>query len=57
MNLEGTRHVIIEMPEHNPGIMGGTMRLGKRQTIFKGASKIKQLYGNPEFVEERHRHR
>ena len=23
------------MPEHNPGQMGGTMRLGKRKTVFK----------------------
>ena len=23
------------MPEHHPGDMGGTMRLGKRKTIFK----------------------
>lgn len=23
------------MPEHHPGDMGGTMRLGKRTTIFK----------------------
>jgi CTP synthase len=23
------------MPEHNQGQMGGTMRLGKRKTIFK----------------------
>lgn len=22
------------MPEHNPGQMGGTMRLGKRETFF-----------------------
>lgn len=22
------------MPEHNPGQMGGTMRLGKRRTVF-----------------------
>jgi CTP synthase len=27
--------VVIEMPEHNPGQMGGTMRLGKRRTLFK----------------------
>lgn len=27
--------VIIDMPEHHPGQMGGTMRLGKRRTIFK----------------------
>lgn len=58
MNPEGTRHVIIEMPEHNPGQLGGTMRLGKRQTIFKThQSKIRQLYGNKDYVEERHRHR
>lgn len=24
--------LVIDMPEHNPGQMGGTMRLGKRQT-------------------------
>lgn len=27
--------VIIDMPEHNTGDMGGTMRLGKRTTVFK----------------------
>ena len=31
-----TKHpVVIEMPEHNTGQMGGTMRLGKRKTVFK----------------------
>ena len=31
-----TKHpVVIEMPEHHPGELGGTMRLGKRKTIFK----------------------
>ncbi|XP_071957068.1 CTP synthase 1-B-like [Antedon mediterranea] len=50
--------VIIEMPEHNPGDMGGTMRLGKRKTLFnKDKSVIKKLYGDVEVVEERHRHR
>ena len=39
--------VVIEMPEHNQGMMGGTMRLGKRETVFKaGTSIMKQLYGN-----------
>lgn len=28
------------MPEHNPGQMGGTMRLGKRRTIFKTTNSI-----------------
>lgn len=33
-----THPVVIDMPEHNPGQMGGTMRLGKRTTIFHGDS-------------------
>jgi len=51
--------VVIEMPEHNPGQLGGTMRLGKRRTIFKKHAKsiTKQLYKNVDFVDERHRHR
>ncbi|XP_055549686.1 CTP synthase [Wyeomyia smithii] len=50
--------LIIKMPEHHPGNMGGTMRLGKRTTIFKkDKSIIKQLYGNVDEIEERHRHR
>lgn len=54
-----TQHpVVIDMPEHNPGQMGGTMRLGKRKTIFKNVeSVIKQLYRNKDCIEERHRHR
>ena len=31
---------VIEMPEHNPGQMGGTMRLGKRRTVFKDKDSI-----------------
>jgi len=27
--------VVIDMPEHNTGRMGGTMRLGRRATIFQ----------------------
>ena len=58
MDPEGTRHVVIEMPEHNVGMLGGTMRLGKRRTIFRiRKSKVCKLYGNVEYVEERHRHR
>lgn len=26
--------VVIDMPEHNQGVLGGTMRLGKRETHF-----------------------
>ncbi|XP_058451431.1 CTP synthase [Malaya genurostris] len=54
-----TKHpLVIDMPEHHPGMMGGTMRLGKRTTIFKkDNSTVKQLYGNVRQIEERHRHR
>lgn len=50
--------VVIDMPEHNPGDMGGTMRLGKRKTVFTTKdSVLRKLYGDEGFVEERHRHR
>ncbi|XP_046847624.1 CTP synthase 1-like isoform X2 [Xenia sp. Carnegie-2017] len=50
--------VVIEMPEHNPGHLGGTMRLGKRTTVFKSEkSSIYKLYGCKEYIQERHRHR
>ncbi|XP_058504344.1 CTP synthase 1-like [Solea solea] len=55
---ESKHPVVIDMPEHNPGQMGGTMRLGKRRTIFKSnTSVLKKLYGDSDYVEERHRHR
>ncbi|XP_040020483.1 CTP synthase 1 isoform X1 [Gasterosteus aculeatus] len=57
-NPESTHPVVIDMPEHNPGQMGGTMRLGKRRTIFKSSTSVlRKLYGGVEFVDERHRHR
>uniref|UniRef100_A0A8C4UE29 CTP synthase n=1 Tax=Falco tinnunculus TaxID=100819 RepID=A0A8C4UE29_FALTI len=50
--------VVIDMPEHNPGQMGGTMRLGKRRTLFQTKNSImRKLYGDHDFLEERHRHR
>lgn len=54
----GTKHpVVIEMPEHNPGELGGTMRLGRRTTLFKtDKSILRQLY-QKDSIEERHRHR
>uniref|UniRef100_G3NYC8 CTP synthase n=1 Tax=Gasterosteus aculeatus aculeatus TaxID=481459 RepID=G3NYC8_GASAC len=55
---ESKHPVVIDMPEHNPGQMGGTMRLGKRRTIFKtNSSVLRKLYGDAEYVDERHRHR
>lgn len=42
-----TNAVVIDMPEHNPGQLGGTMRLGKRRTTFTTQSSVlRQLYGN-----------
>jgi CTP synthase len=49
--------VIIEMPEHNTGQMGGTMRLGKRKTLFTKDCVLRKLYGDVDSVDERHRHR
>jgi len=53
-----SKKVIIEMPEHHTGQMGGTMRLGQRETIFKSVdSTAQKLYKNKKSVFERHRHR
>lgn len=50
--------VVIDMPEHNQGDLGGTMRLGIRPTRFVSSnSNIRVLYGNKEIIHERHRHR
>lgn len=57
VNPETKNPLVIDMPEHHPGQMGGTMRLGRRTTLFKGESVIRRLYGNGESVDERHRHR
>ncbi|EDW70325.2 CTP synthase isoform X4 [Drosophila virilis] len=58
INPETTNPLVIDMPEHHIGQMGGTMRLGKRTTIFsEQTSIIRKLYGNPRTVDERHRHR
>jgi len=51
--------VVIDMPEHTHGEMGGTMRLGKRRTVWKTEdSVLRKLYNSPhDYVDERHRHR
>lgn len=36
--------LVIDMPEHHPGIMGGTMRLGKRTTCMKPSVIRKYKY-------------
>ncbi|XP_050520849.1 CTP synthase 2 [Daktulosphaira vitifoliae] len=60
INLNAKEPLIVEMPEHCPENKGGTMRLGKRTTIFKNNSSfsnIYKLYGRRQQIEERHRHR
>lgn len=49
--------VVIDMPEHNKGDLGGTMLLGARTFHFTQDCKLKSLYGNKDTARERHRHR
>lgn len=47
---------VIFMPEGNRERMGGTMRLGSRETILKKGSIARKVYGIDKVL-ERHRHR
>lgn len=40
INPDCANPIIIDMPEHHPGQMGGTMRLGKRKTLFTDGKSI-----------------
>lgn len=57
---DGT-NVIVFMPEIDKSTMGGTMRLGRRPTLFQPGSewsKLRALYADKDgVIEERHRHR
>lgn len=58
-NLHEDEQIIIDMPEHNVEQrgLGGTMRLGRRTSVFLTEHcKLRKLYGRDE-IEERHRHR
>jgi CTP synthase len=58
---ESTAHpVVIFMPEISKTHLGGTMRLGSRETIFQANTenyKVRKLYDGAETIHERHRHR
>ncbi|KAJ3681336.1 hypothetical protein LUZ60_015825 [Juncus effusus] len=57
-NPEASKRVIMYMPEVSKTHMGSTMRLGCRRTLFRQPDYITaKLYGNMEYVDERHRHR
>ncbi|XP_061338417.1 uncharacterized protein LOC133285226 isoform X4 [Gastrolobium bilobum] len=50
--------VVIFMPEGSRTHMGSTMRLGSRRTLLQTPDCISsKLYGNSEYIDERHRHR
>ena len=53
---EDVDDAIIFMPEGDRERMGGTMRLGLRETILREGSSARDIYGS-EKVLERHRHR
>eukprot|EP01125_Pyxidicula_operculata_P008747 TRINITY_DN2908_c0_g1_i1.p1 TRINITY_DN2908_c0_g1~~TRINITY_DN2908_c0_g1_i1.p1 ORF type:complete len:496 (+),score=94.86 TRINITY_DN2908_c0_g1_i1:178-1488(+) len=60
--VESEHQVVVFMPEISKSVMGGTMRLGARQTIINDKSKIasvlyKRLWNVEGKVNERHRHR
>ncbi|VDN60291.1 unnamed protein product [Dracunculus medinensis] len=57
--LQGEQKIVIEMPEHNDPEkgMGGTMRLGLRQSIFLTSRSILRKLYRSKIVSERHRHR
>jgi CTP synthase len=60
LDKETPHPVVICMPEISKSHMGGTMRLGSRETIFTPESNfsvIRRLYGGSDKIYERHRHR
>jgi CTP synthase len=57
--VEGSseNNVVVFMPEIKPGVFGGTMRLGIRQTKVRSETLASRLYGGKTAIYERHRHR
>jgi CTP synthase len=59
-NPDTPHPLVVFMPEISKTHMGGTMRLGARDTVFTPAGKdsvARKLYGDVDRVSERHRHR
>ncbi|KAG0315843.1 CTP synthase ura7 [Linnemannia gamsii] len=55
-----TTPVVVFMPEISKTHLGGTMRLGSKDTLFQEGtenSRLRKLYGGGSAVTERHRHR
>ena len=55
-NIDESNAAIIFMPEGDRNIMGGTMRLGARNTLIKENTIAERLYKR-NIISERHRHR
>lgn len=59
-NANADHQMIVLMPEGSREIMGGTMRLGTKTTIFTPGSqwsKLRAAYKQAPAINERHRHR
>jgi len=52
-----TKNPVIQLLPGQTYIKGGTMRLGNYKSHLHKGTKTKELYGNKDFVLERHRHR
>ncbi len=58
VNRDTPAPFIVEMPEHHGGDLGGTMRVGRRETRFTAQGGVTwQLYKRADRIYERHRHR
>ncbi|CCH42082.1 CTP synthase [Wickerhamomyces ciferrii] len=56
--LSDEEATVVYMPEIDKDKLGGTMRLGLRETVFQTEdSVLKKLYGGVDEILERHRHR
>lgn len=58
--IEDEKNVVVFMPEGSKSKMGGTMRLGARETVIKADTMANRVYAgnsNGTRVSERHRHR
>ena len=56
-DAQANRPVIVFMPEVSKTEMGGTMRLGARESIIKPQTLASHIYNYQSSVMERHRHR
>ncbi len=54
---EKNDYVLKQMPDYSNPNLGGTMRLGSKETKLEENSLIWKLYGKQTVIHERHRHR